>query len=296
MSRANLGTNFIGHNVFVPADQLPPGSQGILFYIVARFRNNRPYPLAVLAQTPPSDRDWKIVDKAFIVDAALRIHHRLSDAETRTALAKELETAHSFYQNGREPLLPPVGQPGVTPAQDRAAMLAHPTFAQAARVLLHCVPSGDEDGAEQFWTPVALNTTVTRNGCSVKAVVFDITDLDSIACGVVGMVPVPAGFFGDFTLYNRVRQVVSLPSWEETVTANEHEEDGDRSAAEVTSTFPDIPVVNDDILQMLWGEAEVTTGVAASDETRAGSPAEDPVFSSTTSVDAVAGSQSSNLE
>ncbi|KAJ3498910.1 hypothetical protein NLG97_g763 [Lecanicillium saksenae] len=264
--------------------QLPHGVQEILFYIVARFRNTL-YPLAVATQAAPSDAHWKPISKAFVVTATKNIHRYLSDPDNQASLRDELAIARSFYENGREPLLAPIGPPGVTHPEDRAIMLAHPTFPQMARVLMSCIQTNGNNAPDEFWTPVPLNTTFSSLNAAMKAVVFDLTNLDRVTCGILVTDPSCVHL-----LRIGKRLPTTLPRWIEVSDGDDDSLDDGDSAWDLIDTFPSIPLIDQDILEMLWGAADSDA------ETKVGSTTEDTIFSRTASFEAAFGSQSSIFE
>ncbi|KAM3524817.1 hypothetical protein NHJ13051_004319 [Beauveria bassiana] len=229
---------------------LPKNVQEVLFYVVIR-HNGQFYPLAVASQMPPIGALWQVLRKDFVVESVRKIYAHLSNERNHAKLAEEVRNARQFYyyQGCEATLLGPEEPPGVSSAEDRAVWLANPAFPHAARALMDSL-DGD------FWAPVGLHTTMGMYDQRYRAVVFDVTDLDNVACGVVEMKQVTKTHeFTGATEEIMYRTVVTVPEWEAMETGFESMQGKrDDSAAHRMADFPTIPLINDAVQQMLWNK------------------------------------------
>ncbi|KAJ6781669.1 hypothetical protein PWT90_01419 [Aphanocladium album] len=167
----------------------------VLFYLVARFKSAEGYyPLAVVAQTPPTDDHWLFIDPEFIRLKAAYIYFFLTDPVHRTAIEAELDLAAELYASGTASVLgdrrPP---PGAMTRDDRNALLrdpSHALFPCLTHGLLRAVQRGCcrlpwcTEESKRYWSPIPLNTTFSHRDRRYAVAVLDITDLDRIGCGL----------------------------------------------------------------------------------------------------------------
>ncbi|KAM3508306.1 hypothetical protein MY11210_006775 [Beauveria gryllotalpidicola] len=228
---------------------LPENVQEVLFYIAIR-HNGQFYPLAVASQMPPTSALWQILLKGFVVESVRKMHAYLSNGCNHPMLAEEVRHARQFYYyQGSETLFGPDEPPGVSSAEDRDLWLDNPAFPHAARALMDNL-DGD------FWTPVGLYTTMGMYDKRYRAVVFDVTNLDNVACGVVETKLVKeTNQFTGVEEENMYRTVVTVPEWVAMETGFESMQGKrDDSAAHRMADFPTIPLINDAVQQMLWAK------------------------------------------
>lgn len=233
----------------------PPGIQDVLFYITARFADGLFHPLAIVSQVPPSADRWPPVTKAFVAGAVQRIHEHLSNLTRHAFLETEVQRAALLYRNessGRARQLAPGEPPGVATAEDRAIWLDNAPHRHAANALLNCLANG-EGSEEEYWTPLELRTRFGMLDSRYKAVVFDITDLTRVTCGVIENEVVPVldtSASPPLQTEESRRTVWTVPQW---VLAENGFENvlsiKDESADALLSTFPDIPLIDRDVLK-----------------------------------------------
>ncbi|KAM3452007.1 hypothetical protein MY3296_004875 [Beauveria thailandica] len=228
---------------------LPENVQEVLFYIAIR-HNGKFYPLAVASQMPPTDALWQVLLKDFVVESVRKMYAYLSSECNHPVLAEEVRNARQFYYyQGCETFFGPDQPPGVCSAGERAIWLDNPAFPHAARALMDNL-DGD------FWAPVGLYTTMGMYDKRYRAVVFDVTDLDNVACGVVETKLVrETNEFTGAEEENMYRTVVTLPEWEAMETGFESlQRKRDDSAAHRMADFPTIPLIDDAVQHMLWNK------------------------------------------
>ncbi|KAJ6781670.1 hypothetical protein PWT90_01420 [Aphanocladium album] len=243
-----------------------------LFYLTVRVHGIH-RPLAVVSRyaivQQPTRLDSLLAKTRRIVEALSR-----RDVDHRCRLHAELDAARLLYRHGRnnnnndddgeeeeeEPLREPPG--AMTPMEQIEHLLnpLHAKFPYAARTLLDCVTRAGRTGtggrgglvlrrrrAKEWWRHVALNTGFGRQEeTKYVAVVVDVTDLDSIRCGVVGR-------FSDGRLWRR--QVVSVPGYCRLVCQREVNDARPLDVAGL-AVFPSLSVVDDGVLQMLCDTCE----------------------------------------
>lgn len=268
--QANLAA-FPNPNVFEPTEldlrgflqcskPPPPGVQDVLFYIVARFADGLFHPLAIVSQVPPSAERWPPVTKAVVARAAQRIHAHLSDPARHALLDKEVQRAAVLYGSGgggdgqrAARQLAPGEPPGVAASEDRVIWLDNAPNRHAANALLHCLDGGEQGSADEYWTPLELRTRFGMLDSRYKAVVFDISDLNKIRCGVIENEVVPVvdkSVSPPLRTQECIRTVWTVPRWVAEENGFEHVLCiKDESADALMPTFPDIPLIDRDVLQ-----------------------------------------------
>ncbi|KAM3500776.1 hypothetical protein MY10362_006114 [Beauveria mimosiformis] len=249
------GTDIDRAPIIMCDDKALPGNvQEVLFYI-AFCQNDKFYPMAVASQMPPTGALWQDLPKGFVVETVRKMYAYLSNKSNHAMLAEEVWDARTLnYHQVFERLFGPVQPPGVSGEEELAIWLDNPAFPHAARALMDNL-DGD------FWATVGLNTTMGMFDKRYRAVVFDVTDLDNVACGIVEtkMVKTTNDFTGAKE-ENMWRAVVTVPEWEAMETGFEDiQGKRDDSAAHHMADFPAIPLIDDKVQLMLWDKNHLSS-------------------------------------
>ncbi len=141
----------------------------VFFYIVVEI-NQHYYALAVVPQNASPE-----ADDSFVAVKAQQIYQKLSSTEHNGALAKERDRAIKEYQNhnGRGSLLPP------PPELTLAYLLAPPPKKSTPS------PSKFPDTAKMLRECLGAAKDSIDTGRVYNAVIFDITNLNSISMGFI---------------------------------------------------------------------------------------------------------------